>query len=46
MTDMATGWTEPRALPNKARRWVVEAIDDIRSVLPFVELTTTATRTA
>jgi len=32
---VATGWTEPRALKNKARRWVVEAIDDIRGGLPF-----------
>lgn len=35
LTDVATGWTEPRALQNKARRWVIEAIDDIRAVLPF-----------
>ncbi|MHB1785374.1 MAG: ribbon-helix-helix domain-containing protein [Acidimicrobiales bacterium] len=28
LTDVATGWTEPRALPNKARRWVTEAIDE------------------
>lgn len=32
---MATGWTEPRALPNKAQRWVHEAIDEIRQDLPF-----------
>ncbi len=35
LTDVATGWTEPRVLQNKARRWVTEAIDDIRCVLPF-----------
>lgn len=35
LTDVATGWTEPRALRNKAHRWVIEAIDDIRGVLPF-----------
>ncbi len=35
LTDVATGWTEPRALPNKARRWVIEAIDGIRAELPF-----------
>lgn len=38
LTDVATGWTEPRALPNKARRWVVEAIDDIAAGLPFALL--------
>lgn len=35
LTDVATGWTEPRALPTKARRWVIEAIDDITAVLAF-----------
>lgn len=35
LTDVATGWTEPRALRTKARRWVIEAIDDVRHVLPF-----------
>jgi hypothetical protein len=35
LTDVATGWTEPRPLKNKAQRWVVEAIDDIRVGLPF-----------
>jgi hypothetical protein len=27
--DVCTGWTEPRALLNKAKRWVVESITDI-----------------
>lgn len=35
LTCVATGWTEPRALPNKAQRWVHEAIDEIASDLPF-----------
>jgi hypothetical protein len=35
LTDVATGWTEPRAVKNKARVWVVAAIDDVRGVLPF-----------
>jgi hypothetical protein len=35
LTDVATGWTEPRALRNKARRWVIEAIDEVRVTLPF-----------
>jgi hypothetical protein len=34
-TDVATGWTEMRAVPNKARRWVLEALRLIRSRLPF-----------
>lgn len=29
------GWTEPRALNNKARPWVTDAIDDVCQVLPF-----------
>jgi len=35
LTDVATGWTEPRAIKNKARIWVVQSIDDIRLGLPF-----------
>jgi hypothetical protein len=35
LTCVATGWTEPRALPNKAQRWVHEAVDEIAEVLPF-----------
>jgi hypothetical protein len=35
LTDVVTGWTETRALRNKAQRWVIEAIDDISTVLPF-----------
>jgi hypothetical protein len=32
---VATGWTEMRALPTKAQRWVFEALVDIREALPF-----------
>ncbi|MGH2577322.1 MAG: integrase [Actinomycetota bacterium] len=32
---VATGWTEPRVLANKAQRWVQEAIDQIAGELPF-----------
>jgi hypothetical protein len=35
LTCVATGWTEPRALKNKAQRWVHEAIQEIRAMLPF-----------
>jgi hypothetical protein len=35
LTCVATGWTEPRALRNKAQLWVTEAIDEIRGELPF-----------
>lgn len=35
VTDVATGWTENRSVPNKARKWVVAALDDIASVMPF-----------
>jgi hypothetical protein len=34
LTCVATGWTEPRALRNKAQRWVTEAIDDIARTCP------------
>ncbi len=35
LTDVATGWTEPAALKNKAQRWVFEELKRIRSELPF-----------
>lgn len=34
-TDVSSGWTEMRAVPNKAQRWVFEAIELIRGRLPF-----------
>ncbi len=35
VTDIATGWTENRSVPNKARKWVIAALQDISTVLPF-----------
>ena len=35
MTCVATGWTEARAVRNKAQRWVHEALVDVASHLPF-----------
>jgi hypothetical protein len=35
LTCVNTGWTEVRAVPNKAQRWVFEALRDIRASLPF-----------
>ena len=34
-TDVATGWTEMRAVRNKARRWTLQALKLIRRRLPF-----------
>lgn len=34
-TDIATGWTETRAVPNKAQCHVFAALKDIRESLPF-----------
>jgi hypothetical protein len=36
LTCVATGWTEPRRLPNKAQRWVHEAIEEIARELHFL----------
>ena len=36
VTDIYSGWTENRALLNKAHRWVKEAIEDTKTKLPFV----------
>ncbi|WP_253727787.1 transposase family protein [Treponema sp. OMZ 857] len=35
LTDVHSGWTETRALLNKAHRWVKEAIEDVKEKLPF-----------
>lgn len=35
VTDIATGWTENRSVPNKARKWVLAALDDIARCMPF-----------
>lgn len=35
VTDIATGWTENRSVPNKARRWVIEALEGIALIMPF-----------
>lgn len=34
MTDIATGWTINQSVPNRARRWVVEAIDHAAGQYP------------
>jgi hypothetical protein len=33
--DAASGWVEPRPLLNKARKWIMEALGNIHSGLPF-----------
>lgn len=35
VTDIATGWTENRSVRNKARKWVIAALDDIEKSMPF-----------
>ena len=35
VTDIATGWTENRSVRNKARKWVIAALDDTAKVMPF-----------
>jgi hypothetical protein len=35
VTDIATGWTEPRAVKNKAQRWVFAALLEISAAYPF-----------
>lgn len=34
-TDVATGWTEPRAVKNRASKWTFEALNTIKGQLPF-----------
>lgn len=35
VTDIATGWTENRSVRNKARKWVVGALEEIAKIMPF-----------
>ena len=35
VTDIATGWTENRSVPNKARKWVIAALEEIALIMPF-----------
>lgn len=35
VTDIATGWTENRSVQNKARKWVIEALEQISEIMPF-----------
>lgn len=35
VTDIATGWTENRSVRNKARKWVVAALEEIAKIMPF-----------
>ena len=35
VTDIATTWTEPRAVRNKAQKWVFAALNEIVAAFPF-----------
>lgn len=35
VTDIHTGWTETKAVKNKAQKWVFAALVDIRAAFPF-----------
>jgi hypothetical protein len=35
VTDVATTWTEPRAVRNKAQKWVFAALNEIVAAFPF-----------
>jgi hypothetical protein len=35
VTDIATGWTENRSVPNRARKWVIAALEEIAKIMPF-----------
>jgi transposase InsO family protein len=35
VADIATGWTETRSVRNKARKWVLAALDDIAATMLF-----------
>jgi hypothetical protein len=35
VTDIALGWTENRSVRNKARKWVIAALEDVEKSIPF-----------
>jgi hypothetical protein len=35
LTDVFSGWCDPRALPNNAQRWVHDALTEVAAELPF-----------
>ena len=35
VTDIATGWTENRSVRNKARKWIIAALEEIALIMPF-----------
>ncbi|WP_197022213.1 integrase catalytic domain-containing protein [Candidatus Blastococcus massiliensis] len=35
VTDIATGWTENRSVPNKARKCVIAALEEVAKIMPF-----------
>ena len=35
VTDIATSWTENWSVRDKARKWVVAALEDIAKIMPF-----------
>jgi len=35
VADIATGWTENRSVRNKARTWVIAALEEIAAIMPF-----------
>ena len=35
VTDVFTGWTETKAVRNKAQKWVFEALVELRGAFPF-----------
>jgi hypothetical protein len=35
ISDVCTAWTERRAVPNRAARWIRQALDEMRLAVPF-----------
>ncbi len=35
LSDVCTAWTERRAVPNRAARWIQQALHDVRQAIPF-----------
>ena len=35
LSDVCTGWTERRAVKNRASRWITDAVNEMRKAMPF-----------
>jgi hypothetical protein len=45
-SDVCTGWTERRAVPNRASRWITETLQEMEVAMPFASPSNSETGTS